>query len=149
MAAMDEFRIRDIEHLKSLWRDIYAPSGGIDWSSMLPYYAEDIRFRDAVQEIRGQERFAAMTRRLAKRSRKLRFLIHNAVMEGDVAFLEWEMVISYWKFPESSVYGTSRLVLRDGKVAEQRDYFDLWGDIWDNIPFLARVYRFFMRRAFG
>jgi ketosteroid isomerase-like protein len=146
---MDDYRIRDIEHLTSLWRNIYSTSGKIDWSGMLPYYADDIRFKDAVQEIRGKERFTAMTRRLARRSKKLRFLIHQSCMQGDLAFVEWEMVISYKGFPESSVYGSSRLKLRDGKVADQRDYYDLWGDIFDNIPFVDRAYRAFMGWGFG
>jgi limonene-1,2-epoxide hydrolase len=146
---MDEFRITSIEQLKSLWQDIYSAQGRVDWSGMLPYYADDIRFRDSVQAISGKRRFTAMTRRLARRSKKLRFIIHNAVMEGGLALVEWEMVISYKSFPSSSVFGASRLLLKDGKIAEQRDYYDLWGDIFDNIPFLSKAYRLFMRRSFG
>lgn len=146
---MEEFKIRDLEHLLSLWQGIYGSGGRPDWDHMLPYYADDIVFRDSVQEIRGKEAFTAMTRRLAKRSRNLNFLVHNSVLEGDQVFVEWEMVISYKRYPESSVYGCSRLLLREGKVAEQRDYYDLWGDIFDNIPFMARGYRRFMRRRFG
>lgn len=146
---MDEFRIRDLEHLKSLWQDIYSESGRVDWSGMLPYYADDIRFRDSVQALRGKRRFAAMTRRLAGRSKRLRFIIRNAAMEEGLAFVEWEMVISYKRFPSSSIHGASRLLLRDGKIAEQRDYYDLWGDIFDAVPFLSAAYRLFMRRSFG
>ncbi len=146
---MDKYRIRNLEHLKSLWRDIYADSGKVDWSGMLPYYADGIRFKDSVQELRGKRRFAAMTERLAKRAKKLRFIIHHAALEGDLVFIEWEMVISYRRFPESSVYGSSRLLLQDGKIAEQRDYYDLWGDIFDNIPFFAALYRSLMRWGFG
>lgn len=146
---MDEFRIQGIEHLKSLWQDIYAASGRVDYSGMLPYYAEDVRFKDSVQELRGKESFAAMTRRLAKRSKQLRFIIRSALQRDDLVFVEWEMVISYRRFPESSVYGSSRLLLRDGKIADQRDYYDLWGDIFDNIPLLSSLYRGFMRWAFG
>ncbi len=149
MDRLDGHRIRDLEHLKSLWRDIYSEEGTVDWSHMLPYYADDIHFRDAVQEIRGKRRFTAMTRRLAQRSKNLRFIIHDYLMNGNLAFIEWEMVISYKQFPKSSVYGSSRLILRDGKVADQRDYYDLWGDIYDNIPVFRRLYRSFMRWAFG
>ena len=35
------------------------------------------------------------------------------------------------------------------KIVEQRDFYDLWGDIFDNIPFFRRVYRGFMRWKFG
>jgi ketosteroid isomerase-like protein len=146
---MDDFRIRDLEHLTSLWRDIYSETGKVDWGRMLPFYSDDIVFRDSIQEIRGKAKFVEMTQRLARRSRNLTFLVHNGIMEGDLAFVEWEMVISYKNYPTSSVYGASRLLLRDGKVVQQRDYYDLWGDIFDNIPFLSKVYRRFMKGRFG
>jgi limonene-1,2-epoxide hydrolase len=146
---MDDHRIRDLPHLLSLWKDIYTPSGKPCWDGMLPYYDDEIHFRDSVQEIRGIRDFAAMTRRLAQRSKGLEFLVHDAVMDGDLAFVEWEMVISYKRYPKTSIYGASRLRLKDGKVIEQRDYYDLWGDILRNVRFLAKGYRRFMRRRFG
>lgn len=146
---MDKKKIRNIEHLISLWQDIYTKNGRIDWSGMLPYYADDIIFRDSIQEIHGKARFTAMTERLARRSKNLRFIVHNAVMRGETVFVEWEMVISYKRLPISSIYGSSRLRLRNGKVCEQRDYYDLWGDIFDNIPVLSALYRIFMKRVFG
>lgn len=146
---MNNNKIRNIEHLISLWQDIYSKTGRADWSGMLPYYADDIIFRDSIQEIRGIASFTAMTERLARRSKNLRFIVHNAVMQGETVFMEWEMVLSYKCLPRSSIYGSSRLRLRDGKVCEQRDYYDLWGDIFDNIPVLSKLYRMFMKRVFG
>lgn len=146
---MAENRIKDLSHFLSLWQNIYTESGKPCWDHMLPFYDKDIFFKDSVQEIRGIEAFTAMTRRLAKRSKNLEFLIHNSVMESPLIFVEWEMIISYKKYPKSSVYGCSRILLKDGKVKEQRDYYDLWGDIFDNIGFLARGYRKFMKKRFG
>ncbi len=146
---MDEFKIRDLPHFLSLWQDIYASAGKPAWNHILAYYDRDILFRDSVQELRGIKDFTAMTRRLAKRSGKLEFLIRHGVMEGDLIFIEWEMRISYKRLPASSVFGASRILLREGKIVEQRDYYDLWGDIFDNIPLLGKAYRLFMRKAFG
>jgi len=61
----------------------------------------------------------------------------------------WEMIISYKKYPKTSIFGVSRTTLKDGKIIEQRDYYDLWGDIFDNIKFFRRGYRRFMRKRFG
>ena len=56
-------------------------------------------------------------------------------MDANIIFIEWEMTISYKKNPSSVLYGSSRVTLNEaGKIAEQRDYYDLWGDIFDNIP---------------
>jgi limonene-1,2-epoxide hydrolase len=147
--ALDEHRITSVSQLCDLWKGVYRGKEGVDWSGLLPYYDEDILFKDSIQEIRGITEFAAMTERLAKRSRDLQYVIHSATMEGDLVFVEWEMVISYKKFPTASLYGASRITLREGKIIEQRDYYDLWGDIIDNIPFLNKGYRRFMKKRFG
>lgn len=146
---MNEYRIRDLDHYLSLWEEIYSSPGGPKWDHLIPYYDENITFRDTVQEINGIDDFKDMTERLTKRSKNLDVLIHNAVMRDDRIFIEWEMIISYKKYPKTSIYGVSRTTLKDGKIVDQRDYFDLWGDIIDNIRFLSRGYRRFMRKRFG
>jgi hypothetical protein len=139
-----------LETVIELWSQTYNTEGKPDWSHILPYYDNDILFRDTVQEIRGIEEFTAMTERLTKRSKDLSMKIVNAVQSDNFVFLEWEMTIKFKKNPSSVLYGTSRLTLnRNGKIAEQRDYYDLWGDIFDNIPRFGKAYRRFMKKRFG
>jgi limonene-1,2-epoxide hydrolase len=138
------------ELVLDLWTKTYNTEGKPDWSHILPYYDNDIHFRDSIQEIRGIEGFTAMTERLTRRSKDLKMKIVNAVMEGNVILMEWEMTIKFKKNPSSVLYGSSRLTLNEeGKIIQQRDYFDLWGDIFDNIPRFGKAYRKFMKRKFG
>jgi len=138
------------ELVLELWSKTYNTAGKPDWSHILPYYANNIYFRDSIQAIRGIEEFTAMTERLAKRSKDLKMKIVHAVMEANTIFLEWEMTLSFKKYPSSVLYGSSRLTLNeDGKIAEQRDYYDLWGDIFDNIPRFGKAYRKFLIKKFG
>lgn len=133
-----------------LWSKTYNTEGKPDWSHILPYYDENIYFRDTIQEIRGIEAFRAMTERLTKRSKDLKMKIVNALMEENKIFLEWEMTLSFKKYPSSVLYGSSRLTLNEeGRIIEQRDYYDLWGDIFDNIPRFGKAYRKFIIRKFG
>jgi hypothetical protein len=133
-----------------LWSKTYNTEGKPDWSHILPYYDNNIYFRDSIQEIRGIVEFTAMTERLTKRSKDLKMNIVNAVMYESVIFLEWEMTLSFKKYPSSVLFGSSRLTLNnEGKIIEQRDYYDLWGDIFDNIPRFGKAYRKFMKRKFG
>jgi limonene-1,2-epoxide hydrolase len=133
-----------------LWSKTYNTEGKIDWSHILPYYDNNIYFRDSIQEIRGIEEFTAMTERLTKRSKDLKMNIVKAVMEENIIFIEWEMTLKFKKNPSSVLYGSSRLILnKEGKIIEQRDYYDLWGDIFDNIPRFGKAYRKFMKRKFG
>ncbi len=146
----EEYCIRDIGMVKALWSKTYNTDGKPDWSHILPYYHTDIKFRDSVQELHGIDNFVAMTRRLAQRSKDLKMSIVNAASEGNVFFLEWEMTIKFRKNPSSIIYGASRVTINEeGKIIEQRDYYDLWGDIFDNIPRFGKAYRRFMIKKFG
>ena len=71
-------------------------------------------------------------------------------MKENIIFIEWEMTLGFKKYPDSTLYGVSRLTLNEeGKIKEQRDYYDLWGDIFDNIPRFGKAYRKFMIKKFG
>lgn len=147
---MDDFKIESADQIKELWSKTYNTEGKPDWSHILPYYDENILFRDSIQEIRGIEEFEKMTQRLADRSKELKMKVVRALKEENIIFVEWEMTILYKKTKRSVLYGASRLTLSDeGKIKEQRDYYDLWGDIFDNIPGFRKMYRRFMRKKFG
>jgi hypothetical protein len=138
------------ELVLELWSKTYNTEGKPDWSHILPYYDDNIYFRDSIQEIRGIEDFTAMTMRLTQRSKDLKMKIVNAAMVENKIFIEWEMTLSFKKYPSSILYGSSRLTLNmEGKITEQRDYYDLWGDIFDNIPRFGKAYRKFLIRKFG
>lgn len=147
---MDEFVIESADQIRELWSKTYNTEGKPDWSHILPYYDENIIFKDTIQEIRGLEEFKKMTERLAKRSKELKMAVLRVVMEDRTVFVEWEMTILFKKTRTSVIYGASRLSLNEGgKIIEQRDYYDLWGDIFDNIPAFRKPYRKFMRKHFG
>ena len=138
------------ETIIELWSKNYNTEGRPDWSHILPYYDDQIYFRDSIQEIHGIEDFTAMTERLANRSKDLKMHIVRTAQQDNIIFIEWEMTISYKKNPSSVLYGSSRVTLNEaGKIAEQRDYYDLWGDIFDNIPRFGKAYRKFMHKKFG
>lgn len=139
-----------VELIKELWSKTYNTDGKPDWSHILPYYDNDIYFKDTIQEIRGIELFTEMTERLSLRSKDLKMNIVNIMMNDNIIFMEWEMTLSFKKYPSSIMYGSSRLTINEeGKIAEQRDYYDLWGDIFDNIPRFGKAYRKFLIKKFG
>lgn len=147
---MDEYIIKSVDQIVELWSKTYNTEGKPDWSHIIPYYDEKILFKDSIQEIRGIEEFKSMTERLAKRSKELKMKILRAAMQDDFIFIEWEMTILFKRTRRAIVYGSSRLTLSErGKIIEQRDYYDLWGDIFDNIPGFRKIYRRFMRKRFG
>jgi len=139
-----------IDIVKELWAKTYNTSGKPDWSHILPYYDDNIYFKDSIQEIRGMADFKAMTERLTKRSKDLKMNIVSIVIHENIILFEWEMTIAFKKYPGSILYGSSRLTINNNnKISEQRDYYDLWGDIFDNIPKFGKAYRRFMKKKFG
>ena len=140
----------DAGEIRALWSRTYDAEGKPDWSHIFPYYHEDIVFRDSIQEVRGIEEFKALCARLTTRCRHLDMKLPSVVRDDRCVFLQWEMTMEFDKYPSSTIFGATRLGLHeDGRILAQRDYYDLWGDIFDNIPWFAAPYRRFMRKKFG
>ena len=74
-----------------------------------------------------------MSSHLTKRAKALKINIVNAVMEVNLIFIELERTISR-KNAGSVLYGSSRLTLNgEGKITEQRDYYDWGGKVRQSI----------------
>lgn len=138
------------ETLRTQWSKTYNTRGKPDWSHIFPYYDKNIVFQDSIQRVEGKEAFKGVCNRLASRCKELRMDILDVAQHGKVIFFQWEMTMMFKKFPSSTLYGCSKLTLNDASlIVEQRDYYDLWGDIFDNIPRFGRKYRRFMHKKFG
>ena len=138
------------ESVLELWSRTYNTKGKPDWSHIFPYYHPEIVFQDSIQRIEGIADFAAMCNRLAKRCQELQMDIANITQHSNIIIMEWKMTMSFRRSPSTPIFGCTRLTLgEDGRIIEQRDYFDLWGDIFNGIPGLRNLYRFVMAKLFG
>ncbi|MCF7916003.1 MAG: nuclear transport factor 2 family protein [Spirochaetaceae bacterium] len=140
----------DIETIRRQWSKTYNTSGKPDWSHLFPYYHQNIIFQDSIQRVEGKTAFMALCKRLSDRCKELKMEIVDLSQTENRIFMQWEMTMMFKKFPSSTLYGCSKLTLNEeSMIIEQRDYYDLWGDIFDNIPRFGRMYRKFMHRKFG
>jgi limonene-1,2-epoxide hydrolase len=138
------------DRVKALWSKTYNTRGKPDWSHIYPYYHPDLVFQDSIQRIEGIEAFKALCERLTARCKELRMDIGSAAQDGKVILMQWTMTMMFEKFPSTPIYGATALTLHeDGRIIAQRDYYDLWGDIFNGIPWFRKAYRKFMRRRFG
>ncbi|MFN2303561.1 MAG: limonene-1,2-epoxide hydrolase, partial [Anaerolineales bacterium] len=81
---------------------------------------------------------------------ELQMKISSIAQAENYIFMEWEMTMIFRKTPSTSLFGCTKLTLdRDGLITHQRDYYDLWGDIFVNVPIMNRAYPRFMKRVFG
>ncbi|NHB67761.1 nuclear transport factor 2 family protein [Perlabentimonas gracilis] len=140
----------NIDTIKELWTQTYNREGKPDWSHIFPYYHKDIVFQDTIQRIEGLENFIAMCNRLTKRTQQLKMEILAITQNENVIMFDWVMTMMFKKYPNTPMYGATKLVLsEDGLIKEQRDYYDLWGDIFNNIPRFGKMYRRFLIKKFG
>jgi len=143
-------KILTIETITELWSQTYNTHGKPDWSHIFPYYHKDLVFQDTIQRIEGIEKFTEMCTRLTNRTKELNMEIVSIARNGDVIIFDWIMTIMFKKWPSTFMYGSTKLRLSDdGLIIEQRDYYDLWGDIFNNIPRFGKMYRRFLIKRFG
>ena len=89
------------------------------------HYAQDLVFRDPIQEVHGIEAFLAMNTRLLGRMKSLDWRIHSAFGDEHTALIEWTMIGKPRFGPEVAVDGATRVHAREGRVVDHRDYWDL------------------------
>lgn len=141
---------RDLEKVRELWSKTYNTQGKPDWSHIYRYYRPDIVFQDSIQRLEGKGSFIALCERLAARCDQLHMDIHSIARDGERLLMEWTMTLSFKRFPSTPLYGCTVLTIHeDGRIAAQRDYYDLWGDIFNGIPWFKGPYRKFMKKKFG
>ncbi|MEJ2412127.1 MAG: nuclear transport factor 2 family protein [Anaerolineales bacterium] len=138
------------DSIRELWGKTYNKEGKPDWSHIFPYYHDEIIFQDSIQRIEGIDDFKELCQRLTDRCEQLSMDIFTIAESPGSFFFDWEMVMTFRKWPSSSIFGTTKLTIgEDNRIIQQRDYFDLWGDIFNNIPYFHKPYRRFMKRYFG
>jgi hypothetical protein len=138
------------EIVLDLWTKTYNTEGKPDWEHIFPYYHEDIVFQDSIQRIEGKKAFVEMCNRLTLRCKELNMEILNIAQNEKVIIFDWIMTMMFKKYPSTPLYGSTRLVLDDdGLIIQQRDYYDLWGDIFNKIPRFGKAYRRFIKKKFG
>ena len=138
------------ELILDLWSKTYNTDGKPDWSHLFPYYHPDIVFQDSIQRVEGIVEFKAMCNRLTERCKTLHMEILSLAQDGQIFIMDWKMTMSFKKFPDTPIYGATKLTCHeDGRIVAQRDYFDLWGDIFNGIPRFKKMYRRFMHKKFG
>jgi limonene-1,2-epoxide hydrolase len=153
LAAIKQYK--GIEQLTTdsvleLWSKTYNTKGKPDWSHIFPYYHPEIVFQDSIQRLEGIENFIAMCNRLTKRCKQLQMDISNVTQDSNIIMMDWKMTMSFRRSPSTPIYGCTKLTLHeDGRIIEQRDYYDLWGDIFNGIPGFRKLYRWFMLKFFG
>jgi steroid Delta-isomerase len=115
-------------------------------------YADDASFKDPFNEVRGVAAVRRVFEHMYTQVDAPRFVVTQAVAQGDQAFLVWEFHFRMKRSPQQdeTIRGATHIQFaRDGRVAHHRDYWDAAEELYEKLPLLGGLMRWIRRRAAG
>ncbi len=135
---------RVIELFESLTRDGVRRLG--------EFYSADARFKDPFNEVQGVAAIRRIFEHMFDTLDGPRFVIRDAIAEGEQAFLSWDFRFRMKRFSreEQCIRGGSQLrFANDGRIAEHRDYWDAAEELYEKLPVVGALMRWLKGRANG
>jgi steroid Delta-isomerase len=121
-----------------------------DVERMTELYSADARFKDPFNEVQGVAAIQRVFRHMFVALREPRFVIRDAVCEGDQCFLSWDFLFRMRRLrsDEQCIRGGTHLRLAaDGRISEHRDYWDAAEELYEKLPAIGALMRWLKRRA--
>jgi steroid delta-isomerase len=113
-------------------------------------YTADARFKDPFNEVQGVAAIRRIFEHMFDALESPRFVIRDAVVQGDRCFMSWEFVFRMRRFnrDEQLIRGATQLLLAaDGRIAGHRDYWDAAEELYEKLPALGPLMRWLKRRV--
>ena len=113
-------------------------------------YTPDAFFKDPFHEVRGQLAIAAIFHHMYASLNLPYFRVLTAMVQGDEAFVRWQFHFRFKRKPttEEIIEGVTHIrFASDGRVQRHRDYWDAAEELYERIPGLAILMRWFKRMA--
>ncbi|MGM0905538.1 MAG: nuclear transport factor 2 family protein [Pseudomonadota bacterium] len=105
-------------------------------------YHEEISFTDPIQHVVGLEDFRKYLNHTMENVEYCHFAFDDECVGEGQAFLAWQMRYAHPKLAngmEIILPGVSYLTFEDGKIREQRDYYDLGAMLYEHVPLVGYV----------
>jgi ketosteroid isomerase-like protein len=121
-----------------------------DIERMGELYTADAQFKDPFNEIRGVPAIQQVFRHMFVALSEPRFVIRDAVCDGDQCFLSWDFLFHMRRLRSDAqcIRGGSHLRLAaDGRISAHRDYWDVAEELYEKLPALGALMRWLKRRA--
>jgi ketosteroid isomerase-like protein len=113
-------------------------------------YTADVRFKDPFNEVQGVPAVRGIFEHMFKSLDGPRFVVRDAVVQGDQCFLTWDFLFRMKRFnrAEQCIRGASQLWLaEDGRIRVHRDYWDAAEELYEKLPLLGGLMRWLKKKA--
>jgi ketosteroid isomerase-like protein len=142
MASADPRVQRVVEFFESLERG--------DLQRIDTIYVADATFKDPFNDVRGVPAIEAIFEHMFDALREPRFIVRDAITEGDQCLLTWDFTFRFRRFIDAPqlVRGATHLRFDPaGRVAMHRDYWDAAEELYEKLPLIGVLMRWLKRRA--
>jgi steroid delta-isomerase len=113
-------------------------------------YAANAHFKDPFNDVTGLADISAIFAHMFVQVDGPRFVVNTRIMQGTQAFLSWEFRYRMKRYAREEQYirGATHLVFNEaGLVTEHRDYWDAAEELYEKLPILGALMRWFKRSA--
>ncbi len=119
-------------------------------SQLEALYTPDAFFKDPFHEVRGHQAIAVIFHHMYASVNQPYFRVLTAMAQGEEAFVRWQFHFRFKRNPstEEIIEGVTHIrFATDGRVQSHRDYWDAAEELYERIPGLAVLMRWFKRMA--
>lgn len=115
--------------------------------ALLGLYSPLARFKDPFNEVQGRAAIGCVFDHMFATVKAPRFIVGQAVSDGDQAFLTWEFLFERAGGAQMCIRGATHLhFAADGSVDLHRDYWDAAEELYSKLPVLGVLMRWLQRR---
>ena len=115
------------------------------------FYAEDCRFRDPFNDIRGRAELQAVFLHMFEQLEAPRFMVRDRVIDAPRVLLTWDFEFRFrrWRRHETqTIHGASLLTFdASGLVMSHRDYWDAAEEFYEKLPALGGLLRWLKQQG--
>ena len=120
-----------------------------DLQRLRAIYTDDAFFKDPFNEVRSREAIEHIFRHMFDTLDEPRFVVTQAIAQGDQAFLTWDFLLRLRGAPQVIRGATHLRFASDGRVEMHRDYWDAAEELYEKLPLIGALMRWLRRRAGG
>ncbi|MEG1771521.1 MAG: nuclear transport factor 2 family protein [Comamonas sp.] len=110
--------------------------------ALLALYSPLARFKDPFNEVQGRAAIGCVFEHMFATVKAPRFIVDQAVSEGDTGFLTWEFLFAREGGAQMCIRGATHLhFAADGSIDLHRDYWDAAEELYAKLPLLGVLMR--------
>jgi steroid delta-isomerase len=112
------------------------------FDELMPLFASNAYFEDPFNQVVGRAAISEIFEHMFEQTITPRFVVMNYALNGQIAFLRWEMSFYDQSLKMHRIVGTSKVAFdQKGQVLSHVDYWDTGRYVYQKVPLLGRVIR--------